>query len=58
MLLCFLATAREKKAFDIVRNVRVGLEAILETMCEAEPLGLFVKWDRDVEGLSTDIKSS
>ena len=56
MLLYFLATAYKSTASDIVRNVLGGVwfrawsRCVPEQLTEA--LGLFVKWDRDVERLS------
>ena len=63
MLFYILATACERAAFAIVRNVPGGLETTLETMREltsseqpVETLGHFVKRKRDIERLSINFK--
>ena len=59
----FLAATCKSTAFDIVRHVPVAWRQLLRRRVNtprakqlAEPLGLFVKWERDAEGLFIDFK--
>ena len=59
----FLAAACKSTVFDIVRHVPVAWRQLLRRRANtprakqlAEPLGLFVKWERDAEGLFIDFK--